>query len=87
MYEPYKTRRVLRLASDDPFKILGAAYLLLWLLLFRRKIFFFTLFPLAKHTAGGVRFLLGFNVYLFLAQCEQVHLFSALALLQIRSGV
>ena len=33
----------------------------------------------AKNTARGVRFLLGFNMYLFLAQCEQVYLFLALA--------
>ena len=48
----------------------------------------------AKNTAGGLRVLLVFNIYsgvyidLFLAQCEQVHLFLALALfLQIRSGI
>ena len=33
----------------------------------------------AKNTARGVRFLLCFNMYLFLAQCEQVYLFLALA--------
>ena len=38
-------------------------------------------FSWAKNTARGVRFLLGFNMYLFLAQCEQVYLFLALALL------
>ena len=32
-------------------------------------------------TARGVRFLLGFNMYRFLAQCEQAYLFLALALL------
>ena len=31
-----------------------------------------------KH-ARGVRFFLGFNMYLILAQCEQVYLFFALA--------
>ena len=34
-------------------------------------------FSWAKNTARGVRFLLGFNMYLFLAQCEQVYLFLA----------
>ena len=32
-------------------------------------------FSWAKNTARGVRFLLGFDVYLFWAQCEQVLLF------------
>ena len=32
-----------------------------------------------KNTVGGVRFLLRFNMDLFLAQCEQVYLFLALA--------
>ena len=36
-------------------------------------------FSWAKNTARGVRFLLGFNMYLFLAQCEQVYLFLVLA--------
>ena len=34
----------------------------------------------AKNTARGVRILLRFNMYLFLAQCEQVYLLLALAL-------
>ena len=34
----------------------------------------------AKNTARGVRFLLRFNMYLFLAQCEQVYLCLARAL-------
>ena len=34
----------------------------------------------AKNTAHGVRFLLGFNMYLILAQCEQVYVFLAHAL-------
>ena len=33
----------------------------------------------AKNTARGVRILLRFNMYLFLAQCEQVYLFLALS--------
>ena len=36
-------------------------------------------FSWAKNTARGVRFLLGFSMYLFLAQCEQVYLFLVLA--------
>ena len=36
---------------------------------------------MGQNTARGVRFLLGFNVYLFLAQFEQVYLFLVLALL------
>ena len=32
----------------------------------------FKAFSWAKNTARGVRFLLRFNMYLFLAQCEQV---------------
>ena len=44
-----------------------------------RKIIIFNAFSRAKNTARGVRFLLGFNTYLILAQCEQVHLFLALA--------
>ena len=36
-------------------------------------------FSWPKNTARGVRFLLGFNVYLFLALCEQVYLFLAFA--------
>ena len=36
-------------------------------------------FSWAKNTARGVCFLLTFNMYLFLAQCEQVYLFLALA--------
>ena len=46
-----------------------------------QKIIIFNAFSWAKNTARGVRFLLGFNMYLFLAQCEQVYLFLALALL------
>ena len=38
-----------------------------------------------KH-ARGVRFFLGFNMYLILAQCEQVYLFLALALKKMISG-
>ena len=61
----------------DPFKILEAAYLLL--LLFRRKKKKLNAFSWAKNTARGVRFLLGFNMYLILARCEQVYLFLVLA--------
>ena len=38
-------------------------------------------FSWAKNTARGVCFLLVFNMYLFLAQCEQLYLFLALALI------
>ena len=38
-------------------------------------------FSWAKNTARGVRLLLRFNMYLFLAQCKQVYLFLTLALL------
>ena len=38
----------------------------------------FNAFSWAKNTARGVRFLLGFNMYLSLAQYEQVCLFLAL---------
>ena len=73
-YEPYETLK----NFYDPLKISEAAYLLL--LLFTRKKKTFNAFSWAKNTARGVRFLLGFiNRYLFLAQCEQVYLFSALA--------
>ena len=49
-------------------------------LLFRRKkMKMFKALSWAKNTARGVRFLLRFNMYLFLAQCEQVYLFLALA--------
>ena len=34
-------------------------------------------FSWAKNTARGVRFLLGFNMYMFLAQCEQLYHFLA----------
>ena len=61
-----------------PVKILEAAYLLLLLvlvlliLLFRRRtIKMFKAFSWAKNTARGVRFLLRFNMYLFLAQCDR----------------
>ena len=56
-----------------PLKILAAAYLLV-LLLFRRKKINIKI-SWAKNTARGVRFLLGFSMYLILAQCEQVYLF------------
>ena len=65
----------------DPFKILEVAYLLLLilLLLFRRKKKkMLSAFSWAKNTTRGVRFLLGFNMYLFLAQCEQVYLLLAI---------
>ena len=78
MYEPYKYKNSKLLLI----KILEAAYvlLLLVLLLLRRKKKKINAFSWAKNTARGVRFLLGFiNRYLFLAQCEQVYLFSALA--------
>ena len=39
----------------------------------------FNAFSWAKNTARGVHFLLGFNMYLILAQCEQVYLFLAVA--------
>ena len=42
--------------------------------------FFFKGFSRAKNTARGVRFLLRFNIYLFLAQCKQVYLLLAIAL-------
>ena len=45
-------------------------------------------FSWTKNTARGVLFLLRFNMYLFLAQCEQVYLFLAFVLfftLDIRS--
>ena len=65
-----------------PIKILEAAYLLLLLvlvlliLLFRRRtIKMFKAFSWAKNTARGVRFLLRFNMYLFLDQCEEVYHF------------
>ena len=48
-----------------------------------QKIIMFNAFSWAKNTAHGVRFVLGFNMYLILAQCEQVRLFLALAQLQI----
>ena len=35
---------------------------------------------MGQTTARGVRFLFGFSMYLFLAQCEQVYLILALAL-------
>ena len=41
----------------------------------------FNAFSWAKNTARGVRFLLSFNMYQFLAQCEQVCLILALALI------
>ena len=39
----------------------------------------FNAFSWAKNTARGVRFLLGFNMYLISAQCEQVYLFCQLS--------
>ena len=65
---------VQKLKNGYPSKILEAAHLLVLivLLLFRRKnndAFLWT-----KNTSRGVR-LLGFNMYQFLAQCEQVYLF------------
>ena len=38
-------------------------------------------FSWAKNTDRDVRFLLGFNMYLILAQCEHVYLFLALSFL------
>ena len=66
-----------------PLKILEAAYLLLLilLLLFTRKKKR-NAFSWTKNTARGLRFLLVLNMYLFLAQCEQVILFLALAPLE-----
>ena len=72
MYEPYKNSKLLHI------KILEAAYVLLIRLLFRRKKNTFEGFSWAENTARGVRFLLRFSMYLFLAQCEQVYLFLAL---------
>ena len=43
----------------------------------------FNAFSWAKNTARGVSFVFGFNMYLFLAQCEQVYPFLALALIHI----
>ena len=63
----------------DPLNTFKAAYLLL--LLFRRQKKKFNAFSWAKNaknTARGVRFLLVFNMYLFLAQFEQVYLFLAI---------
>ena len=61
-----------------PKKILEAAYLLL---LFRRnKKKMLEGFSWDKITAHDVRFLLRFIMYLFLAHCEQVYLFLAVAL-------
>ena len=62
----------------DPLKILEAAYSLLYCCS-GAKIIMFNAFSWAKNTARGVHFLLGFNIYLILAQCEQVYLFLALA--------
>ena len=39
----------------------------------------FIAFSWAENTARGVRFLLGFDMYLILAQCEQVYLFGGFA--------
>ena len=68
----------------DPLKIWEAAYLLLSTVPYStavqaQKIIMFTAFLWAKNTARGVRFLLGFNMYLILARCEQVYLFLVLA--------
>ena len=67
----------------DPLNILEAAYLLLSTVPYStavqaQKIIMFTAFLWAKNTARGVRFLLVFNMYLFLAQFEQVYLFLAI---------
>ena len=84
MYEPYKNSKTLTYLL----KILEAAYLLLLivLLLFSgaksilSTSIYIKYFSWAKNTVRGVHFLLGFNIYLILAQCEQVSLFLALAL-------
>ena len=55
------------------------------LLFGRKKKKMFWRISWAKNTARGVRFLLRFNMYLFLAQCEQVNLFLALALFYLFS--
>ena len=71
-----------------PINILEAEYLLLLdytkllyytRLLFRRKKKNVSSLSWAKNTACGVRLLLRFNMYLFLAQCEHVYLFLAVA--------
>ena len=74
MYEPYKNSKLLRLTQDFGGRIFtttsGA----------QKKV---DAFSWAKNTARGVRFLLGFDMYLFLAICEQVYLFLALSLINI----
>ena len=69
-----KTQKLLR-----PTKDLGGRIFTTVLLFRRKKEKKLTLSRGPKNTARGVRFLLGFNMYLFLAQCEQVYLFLTLA--------
>ena len=45
----------------------------------KKKVKCFQAFSWAKNTARGVRFMFRFNMYLFLAQCEQIYLFLALS--------
>ena len=42
---------------------------------------------MAKNTARGVRFLLRVNMYLCLAQCDQVYLFLVLSLFSTSSSL
>ena len=61
---PYKLKN-----CYDPLNILEAAHLLLYWCSGAKIIMFRNAFSWAKNTARGVRFLLGFNMYLILAQC------------------
>ena len=81
MNEEYKNSK----NCYDPLKTLEAAHLLILLLYCcssaKHNVYQVpaNAFSWAKNAARGVRFLLGFNMYLILAHCEQVYMFLALA--------
>ena len=72
MYEPYKSSKTV---THEDFGGRIFATINTTTAVHAQKMKMFKAFSWAKNTARGVRFLLGFNMYLCLAQCEQVYLF------------
>ena len=77
MYEPYKSSKTV---THEDFGGRIFATINTTTAVHAQKMKMFKVFSWAKNTARGVRFLLRFNMYLFLAQCEQVYLCLARAL-------
>ena len=77
MYEPYKSSKTV---THEDFGGRIFATINTTTAVHAQKMKMFKAFSWAKNTARGVRFLLRFNMYPFLAQCQQVHLFLAFAL-------